>query len=107
MILAGDIGGTKTLLGLFAPETPRPRAVAVQSFSTVAYHDLAAIIREFLADRLAADRTIDSMCFGVAGPITDATATLTNVGWPIDGRAIAAAFGLARVDLLNDLEAMA
>ncbi len=106
MLLAGDIGGTKTLLGLFDAESVRPRAVRVQTFGTLEFGDLPSMIAEFLgADATAAP--IDCACFGVAGPVLGDGATLTNVPWRVEGRAVAAAFGIARVHLLNDLEAMA
>ena len=58
MLLAGDIGGTKTLLGLFEVTSPRPRAVAVRTFVTLEYDDLASIITEFTRDRSLANGTI-------------------------------------------------
>src|SRR5450759_1002134 len=108
MLLAGDIGGTKTLLGLFASGGgPRPRLVIVRSFSTPDYEDLPAIIAEFLADDGVKGASIDAACFGVAGPIIDEAAELTNVPWRVDARRVATTFGLRRVELLNDLQAMA
>ena len=53
MLLAGDIGGTKTLLGLYVVESPRPRAVTVRSFATLEHDDLASIITEFIRERPA------------------------------------------------------
>jgi glucokinase len=107
MLLAGDIGGTKTLLGLYVVEPPRPRAVTVRSFATLEYDDLASIITEFIRDRPAADDVIDGACFGVAGPVVDNAAELTNVPWRVEARGIAQMFGFSRADLLNDLQAMA
>ena len=107
MVLAGDIGGTKTLLGLFDPVPVRPRALAVQSYSTLDYEDLTAMISAFVTRSEVAHRKIDAACFGVAGPVIGEAATLTNVPWRVDGRAVAAAFALRRVTLLNDLQAMA
>jgi len=107
MILAGDIGGTKTLLGLFEAESPRPRAVIVRSFVTLEYDDLAAIITAFTRDRSLSTGAIEGACFGVAGPVISNTAQLTNVPWTVDARRIAGVFGFRRVDLLNDLQAMA
>jgi glucokinase len=107
MLLAGDIGGTKTLLGLFEAESPRPRAVVVQSFVTLEYDDLATIIAEFTRDRSLANGAVEGACFGVAGPVINDTAELTNVPWRVDARRIADTFGFRRVDLLNDLQAMA
>ncbi len=107
MILAGDIGGTKTLLGLFDAATVRPRAIVTRSFATLDYRDLPTMIAEFLRGADARAGAIDRASFGVAGPVIDEGATLTNVPWRIDGRAVASAFDLRHVFLLNDLEAMA
>lgn len=106
MILAGDIGGTKTLLGLFETRTARPRAVHVRSFETTAYAGLTEMIEAFTTDE-AAGRTLAAACFGVAGPILGDTAELTNVPFSIDAVDVARRFAIARVKLLNDLEAMA
>lgn len=112
MILAGDIGGTKTLLGLFDAAPARPRPAVVHSFGTLDHPDLPAMIAEFLTrDEAvaahAAHGAIETACFGVAGPVIDDTVKVTNVPWFVDGRRVAAALGLARVLLLNDLEALA
>ena len=72
MLLAGDIGGTKTLLGLFDSAPARPRALAVRSFGTLDYDDLQPIVAAFLKDGDAgasAPGTITAACFGVAGPV--------------------------------------
>src|SRR5262249_49606892 len=107
MILAGDIGGTKTLLGLFDAAPVRPHSISVQSFSTLDYGDLPSMISAFLGAHGTARRAIDRASFGVAGPVIDQAATLTNVPWRVDARAVASAFTIGRVFLLNDLEAMA
>lgn len=106
MILAGDIGGTKTLLGLFDPIPARPRAAAVQSFATLEYPDLPSMIGEFLK-RASGGADVDRACFGVAGPVIGESAQLTNVPWRVDAPRVARAFSISRVRLLNDLQAMA
>jgi glucokinase len=107
MLLAGDIGGTKTLLGVFDPLSARPRAVAVRAFGSLDYDDLLAMIEEFLRDDAVKGVPIDGACFGVAGPVIGEAAKPTNVPWTVDARAVGGAFELRRVSLLNDLEAMA
>jgi len=106
MYLAGDIGGTKTLLGLFAPAPERPTAVEVGEFVTLDYDGLEAIIREFLRAQNVSPRQIEVTCFGVAGAVTDNVARLTNVPWVVDIQAIGQHTGLERCLLLNDLEAL-
>jgi glucokinase len=107
MLLAGDIGGTKTLLGLFDPEPVRPRPVIVRNFGTLDHADLPAMITAFVTGAGVKNGTITSACFGVAGPVIDQAAQLTNVPWRVDARRVSSAFDIERVRLLNDLEAMA
>ena len=107
MLLAGDIGGTKTLLGLFDPKPVRPRPLATRSFATLDYDDLTTMIGEFIKHEQTNAAAIDTACFGVAGPVIADAAELTNVPWRVDARRVSAAFGLRHVHLLNDLQAMA
>jgi glucokinase len=104
MILAGDVGGTKTLLGLFSPGPRRPAMVRTVAFATLEYESLVRIIEQFLAGDA---RTIEAACFGVAGPVRGDSATLTNVPWAVTAVEIARAFSIESVALINDLEAMA
>ena len=107
MLLAGDIGGTKTLLGLFDCASPRPEPIATDSFPTLEYDDLSAMIAAFLEQHESRVESISAACFGVAGPVIGDTAELTNVPWRVDARRVAEAFHLKRAALLNDLQAMA
>jgi glucokinase len=107
MLLAGDIGGTKTLLGLFDSRPARPRAVTVRSFTTMDFADLPAMIGTFTTDPAVNGAALDAACFGVAGPVTGDTAQLTNVPWHVDARQVARQFAIGRAALLNDLQAMA
>ena len=104
MLLAGDVGGTKTLLGLYARGTPRPTAHDVHHFRTLDFDGLTDIVDEFLQ---AEDHPkIEAACFGVAGPVRDQVAQLTNVPWRVDASLVATRFSIPRVWLLNDLAAM-
>jgi len=107
MILAGDIGGTKTLIGLFDVETRRPRSVDVREFGTTAFTSLPAIIDEFESQQPGGRLNITAAAFGVAGPVINQSAEMTNVDWKVDAAELAARLGISRVRLLNDLEAMA
>jgi glucokinase len=103
-ILAGDIGGTKTTLGLFKAE-PGPRMpVAEATFPSASYPGLEAIAREFLTQ---VDADVALACFGVAGPVTGDNARITNLPWAVDGKVLCGALGLTSVRLMNDLEAVA
>jgi glucokinase len=107
VVLAGDVGGTKTLIGLFDPDVTRPRAVAIRAFRTLDFVDLPAIIRAFLDDPGHTGAIVDAACFGVAGPLLGHTAQLTNVPWRVDALRVGRSLGIARVCLLNDLQATA
>jgi glucokinase len=107
MLLAADVGGTKTLLGLFARAPERPTRIEVGEFITLDYDDLAPMIREFLKANGLEARAIEAATFGVAGAVTDQVARLTNVPWVVDAAAVTPAAGIRRVHILNDLEAMA
>ncbi|GFO70973.1 glucokinase [Bathymodiolus japonicus methanotrophic gill symbiont] len=104
MILAGDIGGTKTVLGLY---TKNPQGtlqcVREQTFASNAYPQFDDILAIFLKS----DSKIDTACFGIAGPIVDQRCQTTNLPWIIDARELATKLGTPKVMLLNDLEAMA
>src|SRR4051812_41150107 len=107
MLLAGDIGGTNTRLGLFEPTRPRPRLVAAQGFQTLDYADLPSMITSFLKASSVDGSHISRACFGVAGPVVHNAAALTHVPWTIEGDAIAAAFHLKDARVLNALVARA
>lgn len=107
MLLAADVGGTKTLLGLFARAPERPRRIEVGEFTTLDYDDLAPMIREFLKANGVESRAIEAASFGVAGAVTDQVARMTNVPWVVDAAAVSLRANLRRVHVINDLEAMA
>ena len=105
MLLAGDVGGTKTLLGLFERAEPRPRAIATHAYPTNEFPDFTAILDAFARD-VKQPFALDAAAVGVAGPVVDNSARLTNIDWDVSASAITTRFGTARVCLLNDLEAM-
>src|ERR1051325_4897498 len=107
MVLAADVGGTKTQLGLFTQAPERPVRIEAGEFVTLEYDSLVPMIREFLKAEGVEAKGIAAATFGVAGAVTDQVARLTNVPWLVDAAAIGDAAGLRRVHLLNDLEAMA
>jgi glucokinase len=105
MLLAGDVGGTKTLLGLFerAPSRPTPRAL--QTYPTKSFTHFLDILRTFRRET-SHDRELEAVVIGVAGPVTANRATLTNVGLDVDGDEVGDELGTRRVRILNDLEAL-
>lgn len=108
MLLAGDLGGTKTLLGLFRQTgTARPEMVVTHEFATLDFPSGADILATFLQKVHVDADAIDAACFGLPGPVIDQRVQLTNVDWAVDARELQAKLKLKHVHLLNDLEAMA
>lgn len=109
MLLAGDIGGTKTDLAIFSPEGGPRTPLARAEFPSAKYPDLATMVRDFLGDARARvpGQSVDSACFDVAGPVLNGHAKLTNLAWSLDADRLAADLGLRSVTLLNDLQAIA
>ncbi|MGR8929085.1 MAG: glucokinase [Gammaproteobacteria bacterium] len=104
MILAGDVGGTKTVLSLLEKsEDGQFICVQERSFASGEYDSFSEILALFLPSEL----NVDSACFGVAGPVVNQRCFATNLSWTLDGEELKAALGTKRVHLLNDLEAMA
>jgi len=104
MLLAGDIGGTKTVLAVFSPEAGPRAPLAEATYPSGRYGRLEAIVREFRDQvKLAVDRA----CFGVAGPVVDGTARVTNLSWLMSESDLMKTFGWSAARLLNDLESIA
>jgi glucokinase len=103
MLLAGDIGGTKTSLAIYSPETGARAPLSEATFPSADYPNLESLVREFLAQ---VDVPVERATFGVAGPVVGGRATITNLAWVIDGAELQAALNLSSVRLLNDLQAI-
>ena len=106
MLLAGDVGGTKTLLGLFERADPRPIQRTLRSYPTQSFARFLDIVETFARDTPHRG-DVDAVALGVAGPVAANRARLTNVGLDVIGEEIAGAVGSPRVRILNDLEALA
>jgi glucokinase len=104
MLLAGDIGGTKTDLALFSPGAGRPRPLESRHLATGDYPSPEAMIQDFLRGR---HREVKAACLAVAGPVTDGRCRFTNLPWTLSEDALARRFGWQRCRLLNDIEATA
>lgn len=105
MILAGDVGGTKSVLAIFDPSSGGLRLVREQTFPCADYNSFEAIVEKFL--RPHEEETLWGACFGIAGPIHDNTSKLTNLPWTIDGKLLSKKLGGIKVELINDLQAWA
>jgi glucokinase len=105
MIVAGDVGGTKTAVALFEGEGRDLQPVREAVFHSRQYGSLEEIVGSFLnagpSVRPAAG------CFGLPGVVMDGKCSTTNLPWVVEEAAVATALGVPRVRLLNDLEATA
>lgn len=104
MILAGDIGGTKTVLSLLE-KMPDGSLNCHQehTFQSQEFGQFDAILTAFLPAGVA----ITAACFGIAGPVVNQRCQTTNLPWLIDAAELKKKLGTEQVKLLNDLEAMA
>ena len=104
MLIAGDIGGTKTDLAIYSTERG-PRAPLTQmEVRSADYASLQAIVAEFLAK---VDVSVDVASFAVAGPVIAGHVKTTNLPWVMDEDTLAQDLKLRAAHLLNDLEAVA
>ncbi|MBI4963030.1 MAG: glucokinase [Desulfomonile tiedjei] len=103
-VLAGDVGGTKTNLGLFVPGAARPELVTMESFTSKAAVTLSDLIAAFIADK---SEPIASACFGIPGPVIEGSSKTTNLPWKVSEQVIKDDFGWKKVRLINDLTATA
>ena len=116
LLLAGDVGGTKTNLGVFrmvpavpaapasAPQDPRPQLLRGASYASAGFPDLGSLLAAFLGEDHAA---IGAACFGVPGPVVGNTSRTPNLAWEIDGAALGRDLGVPALSLVNDLVATA
>jgi glucokinase len=101
-LLAGDVGGTKTLLRLFtAGEDPEEDLERRYESAARATFD------EILEDFLPGAQPVDAACFAIAGPVLGNSARVTNLPWSLDAHDLAVRFGIARVRLVNDFYGVA
>jgi len=105
MILAGDVGGTKTVLALCDASGGGVRVARSAVFLGAEFDSFEKILDQFLRERDT--EALHGACFGVAGPVADGVAKITNLPWTIDARALSKRFGGISVTLINDLQATA
>ncbi len=104
MILAGDVGGTKTTLALLDEVDHRLEVLEQERFPSQDHESLEAIVDTFMKDR---QQKVQWACFGVAGPVKKGHSRITNLPWVIDAHVLADHLGVETVELINDLEANA
>jgi glucokinase len=104
MLIAGDIGGTKTDLAIYSVESGPRTPLAQNKVRSADYSSLQADVAEFLED---VDLSVDVGSFAVGGPVIAGHVKTTNLPWVMDERALAGDLNLSAVHLMNDLEAVA
>ena len=104
MLIAGDIGGTKTDLAIYSIESGPHTPVAETEVHSANYPSVQAMVKEFLAQVKMA---VDVASFDVAGPVINGRVKTTNLPWVMDEHTLAADLNLKAVHLMNDLEAVA
>jgi glucokinase len=106
MLLAGDIGGTKTVLALYEENSNPSNPLNQETFSSGKYDSLEAIVREFLQSLKPGQRHVKRAAFGAAGPVVGGKATLPNLPWVIEESKLQSIFDFDTVKVINDLEAI-
>jgi glucokinase len=104
MILAGDIGGTSARLAYFELRNGRLTVVVERTYRSREQTSLESAIGKFITEQ---NIRVQVACFGIAGPIRDRKVITPNLPWQIDAAVLERELGIARVGLLNDLEANA
>jgi glucokinase len=100
-VIAGDVGGTKTLLRCVEASG---QILAERRFESGDFGTFDELLAAFIA---LCPGTVDSACFAVAGPVFGPYAELTNLGWTVDATRLATRFDIPRVSLINDFYAIA
>ncbi|MEL6319222.1 MAG: glucokinase [Cyanobacteria bacterium J06626_14] len=115
VLLAGDIGGTKTILRLADAESngtatdTTTTTIFEQQYASGEFPDLVPIVRKFMQD---AETQLDHVpmperaCFAIAGPVSDNTSSLTNLSWSLDGQRLQKELQLSQAKLINDFAAI-
>lgn len=104
MILAGEIGATRTRLAAFETEGSRLNCVVEKTYPSQKHEGLAGLMADFIKTE---GIPVHSACFGVAGPVRGGRSKISNLPWIIDARELTKQLKLNSVGLLNDLEAYA
>ena len=104
MLLAGDVGGTKTSLAIISPERDPRNPLAETTVTSGGHPSLAAAVQPFLD---SVPHRVTRAALGIAGPVVDGRVTATNLPWQVDAAALERELGLEQVWLLNDLQALA
>jgi glucokinase len=102
MIVAGDLGGTKSNLGTFDSRDGKLVPIAEEHLDSHKYASVEELVQDYINQTKS---NCSAACFGVAGPVVDNTVRASNLPWMIQGDSLARLLKIPSVRLLNDLEA--
>jgi len=105
VIVAGDIGGTKTVLALYRDVSGKIEVVREEVFKSQDFPKFEQVLKQFLEKK--ASEKVTTICLGVAGVVKDGQSKTTNLPWFLDEQKLAKEFSVKQVRLLNDLQAAA
>jgi glucokinase len=115
-VLAGDIGGTKTILRLVSAElgspgheAPRLATLWEKTYASKSFSDLVPMVHEFFKEAAESSvpvPAVDQACFGIAGAVSGNTSELTNLSWSLSGDRLQKALSIPMVTLINDFAAV-
>ena len=101
-LLAGDMGGTKTLLALYSLEAGGLKQQHRQRFVSADWPSLEPMLKRFLEQRPASVAVPSHGCMAVAGPVRNRSAQITNLPWQLEEAELARAAGIEQLELVND-----
>jgi len=104
LLLAGDVGATKTKLALYDPNGDLRKPKNKRTFQGQDYPGLVEVLHNYLLD---GKEKISAACFGIAGPVVNDRVKMVNLNWEIDAGELCDEFGLQAAWLINDLKAVA
>jgi glucokinase len=104
MILAGDVGGTKTRLAFCQLEDGRITRQQTDTFVSREYSCLEEVVQSFINKY---DVSVTKSCFGVPGPVVNGEAKATKLPWHFKEEHISNELNIPTVKLVNDLVATA
>ena len=102
LLLAGDLGGTKTLLALYRSDGSQLHCVARENYPSAEWSDLTPMLAHFLRAHGQPGEPPDAGCIAVAGPVHNGQAQITNLPWTLNASALAANLALPQLELVND-----
>jgi glucokinase len=108
LMIAGDIGGTKTILQLLKTDGVQYECLHSQRYVSAEHADFKELLAEFIHASLLVirDRPITSLCLGIAGPINMRSAQVTNLPWVIDADELQRELAIGHIELINDFAAV-